>query len=849
MRGRLEARARKQAETALRESELRLRLLVRAAGVGLWDWDLRSQEVYFSPEWKQQLGYADDELPNCFDAWRERLHPDDATATLQSISDRLAGLPGPEDREFRLRHRDGSWRWIYSRAEVTRDAQGQAVRMMGSHIDITRLKAAEQARMESEQRFKSAFDSSAVGMSLVSCEGDWLMVNARACSMFGYSEAELLRKSFADITHPDDLADDLSQMARTVQGALSAYSLVKRYLHKDGHIVWGLLTVAPVLDQEGAVRCLVTQVCDISEQKQAEQALLDSQARLNDAAEHLRAILDNMVDGVLTFDEQGRIESFSRAAGDIFGYGPEQVLGRPLSMLFPASPQPDALTELLSVAAQEAMQDGHTRHQGLARELTGLRRDGQHFPLHLALSEIHRGGRRTFVGLVRDITLERQRTEEIHRLAFYDPLTGLPNRRLLLDRLKQAMAASARSSQHGALMFLDLDHFKLLNDTRGHDVGDLLLRQVAERLGACVCEGDSVARLGGDEFVVLLDARCAQAHEAASLAEHRAADILAALAQPYVLREQSYSCTPSIGIVLFMQGDASVEELLRKADMAMYQAKAAGRNTARFYDPEMQAAAEARSELEAELRRALQAEEFELHYQLQFDAQSRVLGAEALVRWRHPSRGLVMPGQFIGVAEESGLILPLGAWVLGAACRQLQAWAAQPATADWSLAVNVSARQFAQADFVATVLGALGGSAADAGRLKLELTESMLVGDVGDVVAKMRALKDRGVGFALDDFGTGYSSLSYLKRLPLDQLKIDRSFVADLLTDSHDAAIARTILALGESLGLQVVAEGVETAGQREHLLALGCQAFQGYWFGRPLPADQLLPEAQLSSD
>ncbi|MCV2422303.1 EAL domain-containing protein [Paucibacter sp. DJ4R-1] len=846
MLSRQQVRARKQAEMALRESELRLALLVRAANVGLWDWDLRRQEVYFSPEWKQQLGYADHELPNLVETWRERLHPDDVVATVQSVEDRLAGLPGPEDREFRLRHRDGSWRWIYSRAEVTRDAQGQALRMMGSHIDITRLKTSEQALMDSEQLFKSAFESSAVGMSLVSCEGDWLMVNARACSMFGYSEAELLRKSFADITHPEDLADDLHQMARTVQGALSAYSLVKRYLHKDGHIVWGLLTVAPVLDAAGQARCLVTQVCDITEQKLAEQAVLDSQARLNEAAEHLRAILDNMVDGVLTFDEQGRIESFSRTAADIFGQAPEQMIGQPLQCLFPAGPKQASSAELIQALTAGSVQAGQ---QGLAREMTGLRLNGEQFPLQLSLSEIHRAGRRTFVALVRDITLERQRTEEIHRLAFFDPLTGLPNRRLLLDRLKQAMAASARSSQHGALMFLDLDHFKLLNDTRGHEVGDLLLQQVATRLAACVAVGDSVGRLGGDEFVLLLDARCALAQEAAGLAEQVAARVLAALAQPYVLRGQSYSCTPSIGIVLFMQGDTSVEELLRKADMAMYQAKAAGRNTARFYDPEMQAAAEARNELEADLRRALQAEEFELHYQRQFDAQSRVLGAEALVRWRHPQRGLVAPVQFIAVAEESALILPLGEWVLGAACHQLRAWAAQPATADWSLAVNVSARQFAQADFVASVLDALQRSGADPARLKLELTESMLVGDVDDVVAKMRALKDRGVGFALDDFGTGYSSLSYLKRLPLDQLKIDRSFVADLLTDSHDAAIARTILALGESLGLQVVAEGVETAGQHQQLLALGCQAFQGYWFGRPLPADQLLPEAQLSSD
>jgi diguanylate cyclase (GGDEF)-like protein len=419
-----------------------------------------------------------------------------------------------------------------------------------------------------------------------------------------------------------------------------------------------------------------------------------------------------------------------------------------------------------------------------------------------------------------------------------DQLTGLPTRKLLMDRLRQIKAQSARTGCYCALMLIDLDRFKALNDTHGHDAGDMLLREVARRLSAKVRAGDTVARLGGDEFVVVLVDCGKSLEEAAVTVEAVARNLLTVLGHPYRLGNIAHTGAASVGVSLFTGEDLAEEDLLKQADLAMYKAKLAGRNGFRFFDPQMEKSVLERAALEKQLRQGIESGQFQLDYQPQIGPDGAIAGAEALVRWRHPARGLVLPNEFIALAEDTGMILPLGQWVVEAACRQLAQWACDPATARLKLAINVSARQFQQPDFVQKISATLESTGANASRLTLELTESVLVDNVEDIIEKMLALKARGVNFALDDFGTGYSSLFYLKRLPLDQLKIDRPFVRDVLVDRDDAAIARMIVALGQTLGLTVVAEGVETVEQRDFLAASGCRNYQGYLFSPPLPLD-----------
>lgn len=444
------------------------------------------------------------------------------------------------------------------------------------------------------------------------------------------------------------------------------------------------------------------------------------------------------------------------------------------------------------------------------------------------------------VGTIQDITERKQAEIEIKSLAFYDQLTGLPNRRMLRDRLKHTLTLCEREGLSGALLFIDMDNFKFLNDTLGHDIGDLLLKQVSSRLESCVREGDTVARLGGDEFVIMLDDLHLAPLEAASQAEAVGEKILSVLGQTYLLSVHECHSTPSIGIALFNGTNRSMDELLKQADIAMYQAKKAGRNTMRFYDPEMQAVMVKRIELECDLRRAIaEPTQLLLHYQSQVDEKSRQIGAEVLVRWQHPERGLLTSDVFIALAEESGLILPLGQWVLASACQQLQCWAANPVMAHLTLSVNISAKQFNQPAFVDSVCALMGRFDIGYGKLKMEITESLLLSHVPDVIVKITRLQALGIGFAMDDFGTGYSSLQYLKQLPLDQIKIDQSFVRDLVGNASDRAIVRTIIAVSHSLKLNVIAEGVETEAQREVLRAEGCLCYQGYLFGKPMSIEQ----------
>lgn len=589
----------------------------------------------------------------------------------------------------------------------------------------------------------------------------------------------------------------------------------------DGKMIWLRTSKVPLRDPaDGAVLGVLGIYEDITAHK------------LNEDGLRIAAATFHSHEAILITDASANIIRVNQAFQDITGYSAEEVVGQNPRIL---------RSDRHDTAYYQAMWSSLAETGRWTGEIWDKRKNGEIYPKFMTITAVYDDRRQlsNYVAVFTDISLRKQAEEQIHRLAFYDPLTQLPNRRLLLDRLHQAMAASLRSGRHGALLFLDLDHFKTINDTLGHTQGDSLLVEAARRLKAGVREGDSVARLGGDEFVVLLEGLGEQADEAATQAEAAAEKIRAELGRTYVLENHPCHSSVSIGVLLFRGHEESIEDLFKHADVALYQAKSAGRDAIHFFDPAMQAALQRRTAMESDLRQALDKGQFRLHYQVQVDDGGRPLGAEALLRWAHPLRGLVMPEQFISLAEETGLIVPLGQWVLNAACAQLRAWQEDDLPRNLKMAVNVSARQLRQPEFVDQVRRALEESGAPASRLKLELTESTVLANIDDTIRKMGELKAMGVEFSLDDFGTGHSSLSYLKQLPLGQIKIDRSFVGDIASDPNDAAIVNAIIAMTHALGLDVIAEGVESPEQRDFLSSHGCHAFQGYLFGEPLPAEE----------
>ena len=532
-------------------------------------------------------------------------------------------------------------------------------------------------------------------------------------------------------------------------------------------------------------------------------------------------------------DGEPRIVFVNDAFEKQTGYSRAEVQGQTPRLLLELNP---AITKLRGMV-KELQQTRQAR-----TELMVDRKNGASFWVELEVVSVQATADDVthWVAVGRDITQRKSAEDMIRHLAFYDPLTDLPNRQLLLERLEKALAQSAQSGQYGALMFIDLDNFKILNDTLGHHMGDQLLQQVALRLTKSVRKTDTVARFGGDEFVIMVDDLSTDPSAAASKSRALAEKVLHMLREPFQVAGHQHFATPSIGVTAFNGDHSDVSELLKQADLAMYHAKGLGRNTLCFFDPEMQATVSANAAVGVALRVGLREKQFVVHYQPLVDRQGVIRGAEALVRWHHPEKGLIKPADFIPVAEDTGLILPLGQWVLETACEQLAAWADGPETAGLSISVNVSAYQFRHPNFVDMVMASIVRTGIRPHKLKLELTESLLADRMEITIQKMGMLKDLGVTLSLDDFGVGYSSLSCLKRLPLDQLKIDKGFVADVLTDPNDAAISRAIIALAQSLSLQVVAEGVETHEQRDFLAYQGCDQFQGHLFAPALPIETL---------
>jgi diguanylate cyclase (GGDEF)-like protein/PAS domain S-box-containing protein len=647
-------------------------------------------------------------------------------------------------------------------------------------------------------------------------DGRYMSCNKRFEQFYGVSEQDILGKTDHHFTSPES-ADALCKSdLNTMEAGVPC--VTEEWLSFANGAYRGLfeITRMPAYDEAGKLIGVLGVARDITQSKQAETDL------------RIAASAFESQQGMIITDAKTTILRVNRAFTEIAGYTAAEAVGQTPRLFQSGRHSREFYASMWECIHRTGVWQG---------EVWDRRKNGEVFPKWLTISAVtdNSGTVTHYVGTHFDITERKKAEEKITELAFFDSLTGLPNRTLLADRIRQAMAASARDATYGALLFIDLDHFKTLNDTLGHDMGDLLLTRVAQHLRGCVREGDTVARLGGDEFVVMLAGLGSGQQDAAANTESIANHILSTLGQTYQLGDIAYNCTASIGVTLFNGREHGIEELMKQADLAMYRSKAGGRSTFRFFDPAMESAVMERAKLDKDLRQAIEEKQFVLYYQAQVVGDGHVTGAEVLLRWKHPHRGLVSPSEFIPLAEETGLIVSLGHWVLETSCAQLALWGPHPDMNHLTVAVNVSADQLRKADFVEQVLGVLERTGANPRRLKLELTESLLVSNFDDTIEKMFALKAKGLGFSLDDFGTGYSSLAYLKRLPLDQLKIDRSFVRDVLTDPNDAAIAKTIIALAQSLGLSVIAEGVETREQRSFLAQAGCYAYQGYHFHRPM--------------
>jgi len=693
--------------------------------------------------------------------------------------------------------------------------------MVRTYADVTSYFETQEALAQSEARFRSLVELSSDWYWEQDAQFRFVQAAGDLERGTGMSIEDHLGKTRQEIGALNMSDADWAEHQRRLEAHQVFRDLELLRQGEDGQTYWLSLSGAPIFDAMG-------RFCGYRGVGRNIDARMKAQQEVQAARNRLQAILEAIPDPLFEITADGHYVYVSCNDERLLAMSAEHLLGRHISEVL----APEA-AEVVQAAITEARAQGAS----VGRQYPLLLPEGERwFELSVTRKPVQAGEAERFIMLAHDVTDRKRAEEEIERLAFHDVLTGLPNRRLLLDRLAMAITGTVRAGQHGALLFIDLDNFKDLNDTLGHDRGDELLQQVAQRLQSGVRSADTVARLGGDEFVLMLEGLHPDIAQAASEAEAIARKVLVMLNQPYVLAGREHNSSPSIGVALFGHGEDTVDELLKRADLAMYRAKIEGRNTLRFFDPQMQAAVLARASLEADLRVGLQRDELALFFQPVVDASGRMLGAEALVRWRHPQRGMVSPADFIPVAEQSGLILPLGQWVLERACECLRAWADKPALAHMSLAINISAREFRSAGFVAQVREAVTRTGIDPSRLKLELTESVFLHDTEEIADKMNRLRACGLSFSLDDFGTGYSSLSYLKRLPLDQLKIDQSFVRDVLDDPDDAAIVRTILALAQSLGLTVVAEGVETRGQRDFLALNGCRQFQGYLFGRPSP-------------
>ncbi len=676
------------------------------------------------------------------------------------------------------------------------------------------LRQSQLAMEESRDRYVDLYEYAPVGYCTLAANGQIAGVNLTGATLLGVERKRLRQHRFDLYVTPQD-RECWRRLFVTAMGTRTHQRCELDLQRGDGSVL--PVSVDCVRMDNGAdAPMLRVTLADISDRRRAEEEL------------RIAAVAFESDQGTIVTDPNGVVVRVNQAFTRLTGHSPAEVIGRPATLLKSARQD---------TAFYQRIRDALKQQKYWQGEIWNRRKSGEIYAAWLTITAVcgPDGEVSHYVGTFSDITPNKEAEAEIHRMAFFDPLTKLPNRRLLYDRVGQAMATSSRNRRYGALLFVDLDNFKNLNDTRGHDAGDQWLIEVARRLQAGVRAGDTVARLGGDEFVVMLEGLSSEPRPAAIQAGLVCETLRESIARPYDVGGLEYSGASSIGVGLFQNHEVTIDELLKRIDMAMYQAKSVGRNAVRFFDPAMQTALDERGAFEAELRLALVREQLHLYYQVQVDGMGRVSGAEALLRWEHPQRGLTLPAEFIRLAEDTGLILPIGRWVLESACAQLKAWQAVPDMRAIPLAINLGVRQLRQPGFVDEVRVGLSDAGIDPGRLTLELTERAVLDDLDDTIDKMRALKTIGVGLAIDDFGTGYSSLTCLRRLPLDQLKIDGSIVSHVADDAGSAAAVEALNFLGRSLGLEVIAEGVETEAQLERLRQYGCTAFQGFLFSRPL--------------
>lgn len=859
--------------------EKRLQLAMEAADFDLWENDLISGAVTRTPrKIFAELGYDDSEAANHIDDIFAIIHPDDIGMVRAALNEHLTAATTHYRCEFRLRAKDGAWFWYANHGKII-DTGGQkrGRRFIGItfRIDDRKRKDAEREVLTRaltllsecstilihagvEQVFLDAICKLAVetgGYMLAwvgypeNDEAKSVSIRARSGHEDGYLDSVKVTWSDA-VLGQGPAGTALKTAATVVNHDYESNKNMTPWREAASKRGFRASTALPLIIKGRVFGVFNVYAADPCSFSNAEVALLEelasnlsygietirtreenSQAQLALKKENEKnlALLRNASDGIHILDTEGNIIEVSDSFCAMLGYRREEMIGMNVSQWDAALCENDLRKMLRQQLAQRSRLQFETRHRC---------KNGAILDVEVSGNALTLDGKPVVFNSSRDISARKNAEEKIHTMAFFDALTTLPNRRLLMDRFHLTMSASARSGHYGAVLVIDIDRFKTVNDVRGHDFGDLLLAEIASRIQSCVSDVDTVARLGGDEFVVLL----AQIDEQVDAASQKAAltseKIRAALTRPYHIKGNEQHSSPSIGVSLYLGNEDLPEVLLRQADIAMYKAKDAGRNTVRFFNPDMQLAVETHAALEADLRRAIPGRQLHLYYQIQVDSDQRAIGAEALVRWIHPERGIVSPMRFIPIAEESSLIFDIGGWVLESACSQLAAWAGVEKTRYLTMAVNVSAQQFKQADFVEMVAATLTRHKVEASRLKLELTESVVLNDVNDVVSKMYALKALGVSLSMDDFGTGYSSLAYLKKLPLDQIKIDQSFVRDITTDPNDAVMVKTIIDLAMNFRLHVIAEGVETESQLAFLKRHGCMAYQGFLFSRPVPIE-----------